>query len=160
MALSPKLANIAWWAVYFLAALALQLHFPGVDAMVPGIILSCQEERPQQTFWLCTATILIQEGTGSLAFGNALLWYGVLIFFFYASKLFFVTGSLFFVVLLSLVLGLAHSAILYILSSMQGFEVNTYRLAEQAVAQALLIPPLYAAGSLVRKRFFSHEYGI
>jgi len=160
MAFSSKLANIAWWAVYFLVALAIQLHFPGVDAIVPAIILSCQEERPQQTFWLCAVTILIQEGTGSLAFGNALLWYGSLIFFFNAGKLFFVTGSLFFVVFLSLALGVTHSAFLYVTSSLQGFEVNTYRLAEQAVAQALLIPPLYATASLVRKRFFHHEYGI
>lgn len=160
MALSPRLANIAWWAVYLLVALALQLHFPGVDAIVPGIMLACQEEKPQQIFWLCLVTILIQEGTGSLAFGNALLWYGSLLFFFFAGRLFFVTGSLFFVVLLSLVLGLMHSVILYATSSLQGFEVNSYRLAEQAAAQALLIPPLYTAASLARKRFFKHEYGI
>ena len=160
MRFSPKIANIAWWAVYFLAGLGLQLQFPGVDALVPGIMLSCQEERPQQTAWLCLVTILIQEGTGSLAFGNALLWYGSLIFFFFVGRLFFVTGSLFFVVLLSIVLGLAHSAILYMTSSLQGFDVDTYRLAEQAVAQALIIPPLYAAASLVRKRFINYEYGI
>ena len=160
MPLSPKLANIAWWAVYLLVALALQLHFPGVDAIVPGILLSCQEDRPRQTFWLCVVTICIQEGTGSLAFGNSLLWYGALIVFFFAGRLFFVTGSLFFVVLLSLALGLTHSLILYAASSLQGFDVNAQRLAELALAQALLIPPLYAAASLVRKRFFKHEYGI
>lgn len=160
MRASPKLANIAWWTLYFFVGLGLQLQFPGVDALVPGIMLSCQEERPQQTAWLCLVTILIQEGTGSLAFGNTLLWYGSLILLFYAGRLFFVTGSLFFVVLLALALGLAHSAILYVTSSLQGFEVNTNHLAEQAVAQALLIPPLYAAAYMVRKRFFGYEYGI
>ncbi|SBW09667.1 conserved membrane hypothetical protein [uncultured delta proteobacterium] len=160
MAFSPKPANILWWVVYYIAGMGLQLQFPGVDALAPAIMLSCQEGRPQQTAWLCLATILIQEGTGSLAFGNSLLWYGSLLLFFYVGRLFFVTGSLFFVVLLALVLGVAHSGILYVTSSLQGFEVDTYRLVQQAMAQALLIPPLYAAASLVRKRFLHYEYGI
>ena len=158
--LSPRLANIIWWAVYFAVGLWLQLRFPGIDALIPGIMLSCQEERPQQTFWLCLVTILVQEGTGSLAFGNAILWYGALVLFFLVGRLFFVTRSLFFVVLLALVLGVTHSALLFVTSSLQGFEVNASRLAEQAVAQALLIPPLYAAASLVRKRFLGYEYGL
>lgn len=160
MTISPMIANIAWWALYFAFALGLQLHFPGVDALIPGLILSCQEERGQQTFFLCFVTILIQEGTGSLAFGNALLWYGSMILLFLGGRLFFVTSSLFFVVLLSAALGIMNPAILYVTSSLQGFEVNTSRLVEQAVAQAFLIPPLYAAAFLIRKRFLDHEYGI
>jgi hypothetical protein len=160
MVFSPKAANILWWALYCIAAMNLQLHFPGIDAMAPGIMLSCQEKRPRQTAWLCLVTILIQEGAGSLAFGNALLWYGSLLFFFFAGGLFFVTGSLFFVVLLALVLGAAHSGILYVTSSLQGVAADTHRLAHQAVAQALFIPPFYAAASFIRKRFLNHEYGI
>jgi len=160
MPVSSKIANILWWMVYCAAGLTLQRYFSGVDALIPGIILSCQENRPRQTGLLCLAVILVQEGTGSLAFGDAILWYGSLIFFFSLGKLFFVTSSLFFVVLISLLLGVAHPAILYVTSSLQGLDTNTYRLAGQAVAQALIIPPLYAAASLVRKRFIDHEYGI
>ena len=155
-----KLANAVWWAVYFAVGLALQLRFPGIDALIPGILLSCQEGKVRQTFVLCLIAILIQEGTGSLAFGNAILWYGALIFFFAAGRLFFVTGSLFFVVLLAMVLGVTHSALLFVTSSLQGFTVDTSRLAQQAMAQALLIPPLYAVSSLARKRFRNYEYGI
>ncbi|MDL2209777.1 hypothetical protein LJC26_03110 [Desulfovibrio sp. OttesenSCG-928-O18] len=160
MAASPKLVNAAWWAVYFAVGLGLQLHFPGVDALIPGIMLSCQEQRGRQTIWLCCIAILVQEGTGSLAFGSSLLWYGSLLLIFFIGRLFFVTGSLFFVVLIALVLGMTHSALLYVTSSLQGFQVDTYRLAEQAMAQALLIPPLYAVASLFRKRFLNYEYGI
>lgn len=160
MSIPPLFANILWWAGYFCVALGLQMHFPGVDAIVPGIMLSCQEGKLKQTLWLCLVTILIQEGTGSLAFGNAILWYGALLLLFFTGRLFFVTGSLFFVVLLSLALGVTHSAILYMTSSLQEFAVNPQLLAEQAVAQALLIPPLYAAASLVRKKVLNHEYGI
>lgn len=155
-----KLANVVWWAVYFAAGLALQLHFPGIDALIPGIMLSCQEGKVRQTFILCVIAILIQEGTGSLAFGNALLWYGSLIFFFAMGRILFVTGSLFFVVLLGMVLGLTHSALLYVTGSLQGYTVDTARLAQQAMAQALLIPPLYAVLSLARRRFRNYEYGI
>ncbi len=123
-------------------------------------MLSCQEGRGSQTSWLCLLAMLIQEGTGSLAFGSALLWYGALLLFFFVGRLFFLTGSLFFVVLLALALGFAHSGILYVTSSLQGFEVNTYRLAQQALAQILFIPPLYAVASLARKRFLHYEYGI
>ena len=160
MPVSSKIANILWWVVYCAAGLTLQRYFSGVDALVPGIILSCQEKRPQQTAWLCLAVILVQEGTGSLDFGNAILWYGSLIIFFHLGKLFFVTGSLFFVVLLSLLLCVAHPAILYVTSSLQGLDINMQRLVGQAVAQALITPPLYATASLIRKRFISHEYGI
>lgn len=160
MAGYQKLVNTAWWAVYLAAGLGLQVHFPGVDALIPGIMLSCQERRPQQTLWLCLIAILVQEGTGSLAFGSSLLWYGSLLLFFSLGRLLFVTGSLFFVVLIAAVLGLTHSALLYVTSSLQGFQVDTYRLAEQAMAQALLIPPLYAVASLFRKRFLNYEYGI
>ena len=159
-ALSSKCINAAWWAGYLAVGLGLQLHFPGVDALVPGIILSCQEKRPQQTLWLCLAAILIQEGSGSLGFGNSLLWYALLLFFFFLGRLFFVTGSLFFIVLISMVLGVAHSALLYVTSSLQGITVDAHRLAEQLVAQGLLIPPLYALASLMRKRFHNYDYGI
>lgn len=158
--MSAKLANIVWWAVYFMAGLALQLHFPGIDALIPGVILSCQEGKFRQTAILCLAAIFIQEGTGSLSFGNALLWYVALLFFFAAGKLFFVTDSLFFVVLLATALGLTHPVLLYVTSSLQGFDVDPTRLIQQTVAQALIIPPLCAVASLTRKRFRKYGYGI
>lgn len=154
-----KIANIVWWVLYCILGLGVQRFFPGVDALVPGVMISCQEGRPQQTGWLCLIFMLIQEGTGSLDFGTALLWYTSLILLFFTSRLFFETGSLFFVVILSLALALAHAGIVYTTSSLQGVTLNVYSLAEQATAQALLIPPLYVGASLVRKRVFGHEYG-
>lgn len=159
MTAAPRFANIVWWTIYFAAALALQLHFPGIDAIIPGILLSCQEERPQQTLWLCLIAILIQEGTGSLAFGNSLLWYGSLLLFFAIGRLFFVTKSLFFIVLTAIVLGAVHPFILYTASSLQEIAVDLQRLVEQGIAQALIIPPLYAVAFLIRKKFIDYEYG-
>lgn len=158
--MAAQFANAAWWGAYFALGLVLQLHFPGIDALVPGIMLSCQEGARRQTFVLCLMAILIQEGAGSLAFGSSILWYGSLVLFFVVGRIFFVTGSLFFVVLLAMVLGLTHSALLYITSSLQGYVTEPAHLARQAVAQALLIPPLYAVSSLARKRFCSRESGI
>ncbi|GHV53411.1 hypothetical protein FACS1894206_04030 [Deltaproteobacteria bacterium] len=158
--LPSRYTNILWWTGYFFVALTMQRHFPGVDALVPGLMISCEENRGQQTFWLFLITLLIQEGTGSLAFGNAILWYGALFLYFSVGRLFFVTGSLFFVVLIAAALGLTHALLLYMMSSLQGFQIDAYRLTEQATAQAFLIPPLYAALSLLRKRFCAYENGI
>ena len=158
--LSGRTANMAWWAGYTFVGLLLQVHFPGVDALVPGLILSLQEERPRQTAWLFFLFLLIQEGTGSLVFGSAVLWYCGLFVLFAFGKIFFVTGSLFFTVILAATLGVFHVALMHTLGSLQGFSLSPYLLAEQAVTQALLIPPLYAAASLARKRLLTYEYGI
>ena len=61
---------------------------------------------------------------------------------------------------MAMVLCLTNSGIVYIARSLQGYVVDSARLGEQAVAQAFLIPPLYAVASLVRKRFLNYEYGI
>lgn len=155
-----RIGNAVWWAVYILVGVLLQVQFPGVDALIPGLILSCHEGRPRQTTWLFLMCILIQEGTGSLHFGSALLWYGGMLLLFALGRGFFVTGSLFFTVLLAVALGGYHALLLYAFSSLQGLVLSTQALVEQAAAQALLIPPLYAVAILIRKRFFDYEYGI
>lgn len=152
-------ANVLWWIVYCLIAIELQMHFPGVDAFAPGILLSCQEGKFRQTAIVCFVAILLQEGSGSLAFGNSLLWYAALLVLFFAGKGIFETGSLFFIVLLALILGCVHSGILYISSSLQEYSISSTRLVSQAMAQTLIIPPLYSIALFVRKRFMRHEYG-
>ena len=157
---ASKTVNVAWWAVYCYIGLWVQARFPGVDALIPGLILSLQEERPKQTAWLLAVFILIQEGTSSLIFGSAVLWYCGLLILFALGRLFFVSGSLFFMVILAAAMCILHSVLLYVLGSLQDLILLPYQLGEQAVTQALLIPLLYAAASLARKRFLNYEYGI
>ncbi len=152
--------NAFWWAIYLLAAFWLQLRLPGLDALIPGLVIACQEKRPQQLAWLLILCLLIQEGTGNLAFGGTLLWYGCLLASFRIGEFFFATGGLFFVILLAVCLGVTHAAILFTFGALQNLPVPIFRLVEQALAQAALIPVVWGPAHLIRKRFLRHVDGI
>lgn len=148
--------NVLWWFLYFVLAVWVQLHFPGVDAMLPGLLISLQEKRWQQTAWVALSCILLQEGTGTLAFGGTLLWYGGMFLLFMGGRWFFVTNSLFFVVLLSGALGVLNILVLLALTSLQKLAFSIEPALEQSLAQAMLIPPLWGLAVLTRKKVFRH----
>ncbi|MDL2272926.1 hypothetical protein LJC23_07860 [Desulfovibrio sp. OttesenSCG-928-I05] len=153
--------NALWWSLYFVLAVCMQLHFPGIDALLPGLLISLQEKRWRQTVWIALICVLIQEGTGTLAFGATILWYGGLILLFQGGRWFFVTNSLFFVVLLSGALGLFNIVVLLSLTTLQKLAFPLERVLEQSLAQALIIPPLWGIAILTRKKVFRHaENGV
>ncbi len=157
MRYSSALRNIVWWCLYLVAAVWLQARLPGVDAMLPGLIIAMQEKLWRQTAWVTLFCLLIQESTGSLAFGGGVLWYSFLFIYFQIGQSFFVTTSLVFIVLLSAAMGATLAAILLLLSLLQNIALFPPLLFEQAMVQALLIPPLWGVAYLTRKRFFRHE---
>ncbi len=157
MTLSPAYRSVLWWAVYLCLALWVQKILPGIDAFTPALILACQEKHPWQLLWLMLICLLIQEGTGNLAFGGGILYYGALVAMFRIGQLFFVTSGLFFVLLLSLGLGLVRAGILLTFISLQSLAVPPLRLAEETLVQVLLIPPLWGAALLTRRWFVRHE---
>ena len=153
--------NNLWLVASFVPAICVQLHFPGIDALLPGLLISLQEKRWKQTVWIALCCILIQEGTGSLAFGATILWYGGLLLLFLGGRWFFVTNSLFFVVLLSGALGLFNIVVLLSLTTLQKLAFPLERVLEQSLAQALIIPPLWGLAMLTRKKVFRHaESGV
>lgn len=135
--------------------MALQRWLPGVDAIVPGILLACGEGK-RQIIALCAIAILIQEGCGSLDFGSAILWYLATVFLFVIGKSLFVTDSLIFIVLFSMCIGGIQAVVIYTFSTLQNTAVPYDALMWQGMAQALLIPPLYTLASLARKRYLKH----
>jgi hypothetical protein len=58
-----KVKRILWWATYIAGSLIVQQAIPGVDALMPGFLLSLQENRFQQSAVLCVIFILINEGS-------------------------------------------------------------------------------------------------
>jgi hypothetical protein len=66
--------RIVWWMGFTACGIWAQSHVPGVDFLVPGLILSLQVEKASQTVWLGLVWLLLQEGMGSLPFGFGLLW--------------------------------------------------------------------------------------
>ncbi len=152
--------NFFWWLAYGFVALLVQSRLPGIDAFLPGLIIACQEERPQQLFWLLLAAILIQEGTGGFAFGGTLLWYGFLLLLFRLGEFFFATAGFFFVMLLALGMSVLHACLLFTFGALQNMPVPLSRLAETALIQAALIPLLWGPALLTRNKVLRHEHGI
>jgi hypothetical protein len=147
--------------LYFIAGVWLQLRFPGVDALLPGLLIALQEKRWQQIAWVGFFCVLIQEGAGSLEFGASVLWYGGLILLFLGGRWFFVVNSLFFVVLLSGAMGVYTVVVMMSLASLQELAFPFTRLLEQGIAQAMIIPPLWGIAVMMRKKVFRHaESGV
>ncbi|MDL2291077.1 hypothetical protein LJC09_03140 [Desulfovibrio sp. OttesenSCG-928-F20] len=145
-------ARILWWATYIAGALIVQQSIPGTDALTPGFLLSMQERRPRQTFWLFILFVLIQEGTGSLNFGSALLWYGGQVAFFHASLRFFVADSLLFVLMLSGALGLYHGFLAWFMGAVQKVPIEFFSLVQESLFQAAIIPLIWGLAFFSRPK--------
>ncbi|MDL2279660.1 hypothetical protein LJC15_03225 [Desulfovibrio sp. OttesenSCG-928-G11] len=135
--------RLLWWAMYIAGALMVQQSVPGVDALTPGFLLSLQERRHKQTFWLFVLFVLIQEGTGSLNFGSALLWYGGQVALFYASLRFFVADSLLFVLMLAGSLGIYHGFIAWFMGAVQMVPLDFFAVLRESLIQAAIIPLIW-----------------
>jgi hypothetical protein len=137
-----------WWTSYIIAALILQQQIPGVDALAPGLIISLQEKKKWQSLWLFLIFVLIQEGTGSLGFGGALLWYAGQIALFSLTEKFFMANSLFFVVMLSAGLGVLRCLITWFMCLVQKLPMEYMFLIQESLIQAACIPLIWCIARL------------
>lgn len=145
-------SRILWWATFIVGALIVQQSIPGVDALTPGFLLSLQERRPRQTFWLFLLFVFIQEGAGSLNFGGALLWYGGQVALFHASLRFFVADSMLFVLMISAGLGLYHGALAWFMGAVQKVPMDYLFLVQESLIQAAIIPVIWGLAFFSRPR--------
>ena len=118
----------------------MQSLMPGVDFLAPGLILSLQENKPRHTVALGILWLLIQEGTGSLAFGTVILWYGVLIGIFFFGHWLFEARSFLFVVLLGGCLGVLHFGLMHVMTQLQDWQAPPGRVLMESVIQAVVFP--------------------
>ncbi|MDR1360036.1 MAG: hypothetical protein LBJ82_03550 [Deltaproteobacteria bacterium] len=144
------LLRLLWWAGYLAAAIFLQQQFPGLDALTPGFLLALQERRPVQTFWLFLLFALIQEGTGSLHFGMAMLWYGGQILIFRLNSQMFVTDNILFISILSASLGAYYGVLLWFMCVMLDIPPDYILLLRASLLQALAIPLIWGLARLFR----------
>lgn len=143
--------------MYACAAIFLQIYTIGVDFFIPGIIVALQEKKIWQTGIVIASFIVIQEGMGTMPFGNIFLWYSLTIIFFYAWRWFFEVESLMFILLLSLALSVSHYFIVSVLASVQDIYINYNALRDECVYQMLLTPIIWHAISYLRKGFRNAE---
>ncbi len=151
------LLSLLWWAVYIIAALILQQQIPGVDALAPGFLISLQDNKKWQTFWLFLLFVLIQEGAGSLGFGSAILWYGGQVILFRLTERLFVADNILFVLMLSASLGAYRCLLTWFMCIVQKVPVEYMTLVQESLLQAVLIPVIWGIACLIRPKALSHS---
>ena len=149
--------DILWWIAFFVLGLALQQAVPGTDVLVAGLFLALQERRLVQIGLVLLALILIQEGVGTLDFGVSLLWYLCVITLFFIGRWMFETENWLFVLLLSGCLGAAHYGVLWIMTRLQFIPLDTTRLLDESILQALLTPFIWQFCMMARRWVVSNE---
>lgn len=147
-----RLFRLIWWATYITGALIVQQSAPGLDALVPGFLLSLQEKNTRQSVWLFLLFVVIQEGSGNIAFGSSLLWYGGQVLFFRISQRFFVADNLLFVFMLSAILGAYHGALEWFMCAVQKVPVDIATLTQESILQAVVIPIIWGLAYFTRPR--------
>lgn len=143
--------NAFWWCAYAAAAIVLQSIVPGVDMLLPGLLLAFQEGRITQMVIVGASFLLLQEGMGSMAFGGTLLWYALAAIAFFIGCRLFQSRSLLFVFLLCCLLGLAHYAVFGALATLQDIPWDSGRLMEECVLQALFTPLVWLMAQALRR---------
>ena len=113
-----------WWAGYTLVAVWAQEWFAGIDFFSPGIILCLQAGQWRKAIWLALFWGILQEGTGSLAFGAILLLDVGLFCFFFVGKWLLEPENPVFVIFLSALLVVWHELIVVNLASLQDLVVT------------------------------------
>ena len=144
--------KIAWWFLYIVAAIWLQRFFPGLDAMVPALILCLQEEHRQEAAIVLIIFMLIQEGSGTLPFGASIIWYGFVVICFFVGSRFFMAENLFFVLMLSLALGVGKALLYTGMGSMQPLPLDEQDLLRGCVLQVFFTPIIWLLASFTRRR--------
>lgn len=149
--------NILWWMAFFVLGLALQQSLPGTDVLVAGLFIALQERRLMQIGLVLLVLILIQEGVGTLDFGTSLLWYLIVITLFFVGRWMFETENWLFVLLISGCLGAAHYGVLWVMMRLQYIPVDTTRLLDESILQALLTPFIWQFCMVARRWVVSNE---
>jgi hypothetical protein len=146
---------LLWWGLFSVAGVWLQRLVPGVDFLMPGIVICLQERLFVWGGWLIVFWILLQEGTGSLAFGAALLWYGGLIGFYIGLRCYFESGNIVFILLLSTLLSVWHFVLGSGLASLQDLTFSRADLFKESMLQLVAFPVVWLLSSFIYRKYFA-----
>ena len=143
---------IIGWAVYIAAALVVQQHLPGVDALAAGLLIALQSGNRRAALWLFIVFCLIQEGTGSLNFGSSVLWYGGQIAFYGVGSRFFAATNFFSVILFSCLFAVWLGTVQWLMSALQDYGRDYQQLVQTCLTQAAVTPVMWLCASWLRNR--------
>jgi len=153
-------ARTGFWIVFTVSGLWLQNFMPGIDLLAPGLVLSLQEEKLRTSILLGVAWLLIQEGTGSLAFGTVLLWYAVLAALFYFGHYLFEAKNFLFMIIIGIALGALHIALMGIMGHLQEWRVIMSRVFMEGGIQAVVFPVEWGLLYIIFNRLPHHGQSV
>ena len=142
--------NTGWWLLYCIVAITLQALMPGIDFMLPGLLLALQERHHVQSLCVGTIFLILQEGMGSMPFGSTLLLYALAVICFYAACSLFEGRSALFVILLGMVLAAMHAFTFVLVASLQDIPWQASVLQAECLFQAFFTPVVWWAASSLR----------
>lgn len=144
--------RLLWWGAYIIGALIVQQSIPGVDALMPGFLLALQEKNFRQSAWLFLLFVLIQEGSGNITFGGAILWYMGQVFFFRRCQRLLSSDNILFVFMLALILGAYHGALRWFMCAVQNVPVDYTNLVRESMIQVIIIPVIWGLAHFIRPK--------
>lgn len=150
--------NLLWWAGYIIAAILLQKLIPGLDALVPALIICLQDKNKQQCAVFLIICMIIQEGTGTLPFGASLIWYSTVIAAYFVGGWFFMGESVMFIIVLSVVMGVSRAFIFMGMGLLQPLPLDYQSMYRVYVLQVLLTPVLWGIGFKTRGMLVKNAY--
>ena len=146
------LRNVIWWLFFFVLGLVFQQILPGVDLLVAGLLVALHEKNIPQLGVILFFLILLQEGLGTLDFGGAILWYGMVVSFFFVGEWLFETENWMFVLLMSLCLGLSHGALALLMGQLQYIHFDYPLLLDECILQVLATGVSWQLAIFVRRK--------
>ena len=151
-------ANLLWWGAYIVVALWLQKLLPGLDALVPALIICLQDENKQQTAVFLFICIMIQEGAGTLPFGGSIVWYSSAIAAYYIGGRFFMGGNFMFIVVLSIAMGASRALIFAGMGLLQPLPLDYQVMHRSYILQILLTPLIWYLAKKTRDSMVRNAY--
>lgn len=123
-----------------------------MDFLAAGIMLCLQRERMAKVVLLTLICILVQEGTGPLAFGASIMRYGALIGLYVLGRSLFDPNSPAFIILLAAAFTVAHFLSLKTIAGLQDLVLLDQRLLMNSIqlffvflAQWFMLSKIYQA---------------
>lgn len=127
-----------------------------MDFFAAGIILCIQRQRAGAVALLLLVGILVQEGTGPLAFGTSILRYGVLVGFYLAGQRLFDEHSMAFALLVGAVFSITHYVSLKTMVALQDWVVLDLRILLECFLLFFVFLLEWALLSRIHRVVFPH----
>jgi hypothetical protein len=146
-----------FFIVFTVAAVWGQYFFPTRDLLTPGLVVMLQLGPLKPAIWAGLAWMLIQEGTGGLAFGSMILFYLGLGGFFYIGRFFLEVNNVLFTILVFLFLSFFQMMTVSIMASLQGLRLSGFFTFEDFMTQAGIYFLVWLVTYNLFKKHFVHE---